>query len=271
MNTFSTTSCLGYRVFTDHLDHLPKTKNTVINTINQYSYCMAKKDALFKKTLHASDVLLPDGIGITFAAKFLYGKKIKKIAGADLHAYFLNSLEKKGGSCFYLGASPETLEKIKIKMQQEYPNIKVGAYSPPFKKTFSTVDNAQMITAVNNFNPDVLFIGMTAPKQEKWSFDHKDALNTGYICAIGAVFDFYAGTVARPSEVWQKLGLEWLGRLIKEPRRMWTRYVTHGFIYLGYLLQAKLKGPELETEAKNAPKTETKAKIKTAIEIEVEN
>jgi N-acetylglucosaminyldiphosphoundecaprenol N-acetyl-beta-D-mannosaminyltransferase len=241
MNKFSTIPCLEYTVFTDHLDKLPEARNTVINTINQYSYCMAEKDPIFKTALQKSDVLLPDGVGITFAAKFLYGKKIKKIAGADLHAYFLSTLEKKGGSCFYLGASNETLEKIKTKMQKEYPNIKVGAYSPPFKKTFSATENAQMIAQVNNFTPDVLFIGMTAPKQEKWSFEHKNALNTGYICAIGAVFDFYAGTVSRPSEFWQNLGLEWLGRFVKEPKRMWTRYVTNGFNYLGYLLKAKVR------------------------------
>ena len=137
------------------------------------------------------------------------------------------------------GASNETLKKIKVKIQKEYPNINVGAYSPPFKKAFSSTDNEQMINKVNNFKPDVLFIGMTAPKQEKWSFEHKKLLNANYICAIGAVFDFYAETVSRPSKVWQNLGLEWLGRFIKEPKRMWTRYVTNGFIYLGYLLKEK--------------------------------
>ncbi|WP_165750062.1 WecB/TagA/CpsF family glycosyltransferase [Cellulophaga sp. Z1A5H] len=242
MTKFSTIPCLGYTVFADQLKNLPESKNTVINTINQYSYCMAEKDQNFKQALLSSDVLLPDGVGITFAAKFLYGEKIKKIAGADLHAYFLNDLNKKSGSCFYLGASNETLEKIKRKIKIEFPNIKVGAYSPPFKKTFSAADNAQMILEVNDFKPDVLFIGMTAPKQEKWSFEHKTALDTGYICAIGAVFDFYAETVARPSEFWQNLGLEWLGRFIKEPKRMWTRYITNGFKYLGYLLQARVKG-----------------------------
>ncbi len=241
MSTFSTTSCLGYQVFSDTLNNLPKDKNTVINTINQYSYCMAEKDENFKKALQNSDVLLPDGVGITIASKFLYGKKIKKIAGADLHAHFMTFLNKTGGSCFYLGASNETLEKIKIKMQKEFPNIKVGAYSPPFKKTFSSVDNEQMINEVNNFSPDVLFVGMTAPKQEKWSFAHKNLLKTNYICAIGAVFDFYAGTVSRPSKFWQNLGLEWLGRFFKEPKRMWTRYVTNGFAYLGYLLKEKAR------------------------------
>ncbi|MDP5230055.1 MAG: WecB/TagA/CpsF family glycosyltransferase [Cellulophaga sp.] len=241
MNTFSTLKCLNYQVFADTLHKLPIGHGIVINTLNQYSYCLAEKDAAFKKALKASDVLLPDGVGITFAAKFLYGKKIKKIAGADLHAHFLQHLEKTKGSCFYLGASVATLDKIKAKMALEYPNIKVGTFSPPFKKAFSAEDNAAMLNQVNTFKPDVLFIGMTAPKQEKWSFEQKELLDAGYICAIGAVFDFYAGTVARPNKIWQNLGLEWLGRFVKEPKRMYTRYVTNGFVFLGYLATAKFK------------------------------
>lgn len=88
-----------------------------------------------------------------------------------------------------------------------------------------------MIRVINEFNPDVLFVGMTAPKQEKWAYDNKDNLKTGLICSIGAVFDFYAGTVQRPGKIWVNLGLEWLGRLLKEPRRMWRRYIVYGFIF----------------------------------------
>ena len=98
-----------------------------------------------------------------------------------------------------------------------------------------------MIQKVNQFEPDVLFVGMTAPKQEKWSYENKEALNTKVICSIGAVFDFYAGTVERPSKVWIDLGLEWLGRLQKEPKRMWKRYIYYGFIFLYYLLSTKLR------------------------------
>ncbi len=237
-----TIPCMGYNIFADSLELLQSNTKTVINTINQYSYCMAEKDPAFKKALLASDIVLPDGVGITFAAKFLHGKKIKKIAGADLHLHLLKKLEKNNGSCFYLGSSEKTLSKIKEKMALEYPNIKVGSYSPPFKSQFTIEDNTNMINAINKFSPDVLFIGMTAPKQEKWSYEHKNKLNANKICAIGAVFDFYAGTVKRPNKFWQNLGLEWLGRFIKEPKRMWTRYVTNGVLYLNFLIKEKIKG-----------------------------
>ncbi|MRX63328.1 WecB/TagA/CpsF family glycosyltransferase [Maribacter sp. RZ05] len=231
---------MGYPVFADDLKVMDLNKKSVVNTINQYSYCVAEKDPAFKAALKASDILLPDGVGITIAAKILLGEKVKKIAGADLHAHLLEQMNEKNGSCFYLGASQTTLEKIGQRLATEYPNIRVGSFSPPFKAKFTAEDNERMIREVNTFAPDVLFIGMTAPKQEKWSLEHKDSLNVkGPICAIGAVFDFYAGTVKRPGKVWRDLGLEWLGRLLKEPKRMWKRYIYNGAVFGGYLLKEK--------------------------------
>lgn len=243
MKHYKSEPSIGYTVFADTLDVLfPMTKITV-NTVNQYSFCIAEKDGEFKKALKGSDILLPDGVAITLASQWLYGKKVKKTAGADLHAFLLGQLNDKKGSCFYMGASESTLQKIEQRLTKEYPNIKVGSYSPPFKKEFTKAENAEIIAAVNAFQPDVLFVGMTAPKQEKWSLEHKDVLAVkGPICAIGAVFDFYAGTVARPSRAWRNMGLEWLGRLLKEPKRMWKRYIYYGMVFGGYLIKAKVKG-----------------------------
>jgi len=240
MNRYETIDCMGYPIFTDSLESLSIRKNFLISTINQYSYCVAEEDDEFKHVLTHSDILLPDGIGIVLAAKTLNHQKITKIAGADLHKHLLEKLNKTGGSCFYLGASQSTLDIISARMSKDYPNVKVGSYSPPFKKEFSEMDNQKMIEAVNEFEPDVLFVGMTAPKQEKWAFTHKNKMNVGLICSIGAVFDFYAGTVKRPSKIWIDLGLEWLGRLLKEPSRMWKRYIYYGVIFLYYLTKEKV-------------------------------
>ncbi len=97
-----------------------------------------------------------------------------------------------------------------------------------------------MTAVVNPFQPDVLFVAMTPSKQEKWSFQHKDSLDTKIICSIGAVFDLYAGNVERPNKTWINLGLEWLGRLLKEPKHMWKRYSYH-VIFGYYLLSTKAK------------------------------
>lgn len=232
--------CMGYPVFNTSLDRLPLKSKLLVSTINQYSYCIAEEDAHFKTALLESDVILPDGIGIVLASKWLKKGSIKKIAGADFHEYQLKRLNKINGSCFYLGASNETLKKIQIRLQKEYPNVKIGSYSPPYKVNFTEEDNIKMLEAVNAFEPDVLFVGMTAPKQEKWSHKHKDTINAKIICSIGAVFDFYAGTVKRPNKIWRSLGLEWLGRLLKEPKRMFRRYIYYGVIFAKHLVKAKM-------------------------------
>ncbi|MBM1105809.1 WecB/TagA/CpsF family glycosyltransferase [Aurantibacter crassamenti] len=233
--------CLGYQVFEGELSSAFSSQKTLVNTINQYSYCIAKKDDDFSEALKQSDILLPDGVGIVIAAKLLYGKKIRKIAGADIHQFLLNKLNSEHGSCFYLGSSENTLSLINTRLSKEYPNIKSGFYSPPYKAKFSAEDNAQMTEAVNKFKPDVLFVGMTAPKQEKWSYENKEALDTSIICSIGAVFDFYAGTMKRPNKIWIDFGLEWLGRLFKEPKRMWKRYIYYGAVFAWHLTKALFK------------------------------
>ncbi|MEX2513459.1 MAG: WecB/TagA/CpsF family glycosyltransferase [Cyclobacteriaceae bacterium] len=229
----------NYSLFTKELHELPATSKTLVHTINQYSYCLASKDLAFRKSLMEADVLLPDGVAIVAAVWLLTGKKIKKIAGANLHQHLMEEMDRKGGRCFYLGTSDSTLQIIAERSRREYPNIKVSGYSPPFKEEFTMEESDQMIAAVNAFHPDVLFIGMTAPKQEKWAFAHKEFLDVKVICCIGAVFDFYAGTIERPGQVWINCGLEWLVRLVREPRRMWVRYLYYGPIFIKDLLLEK--------------------------------
>lgn len=232
---------VGYNLFSKSLDDLPKLPKLVINTINQYSFCLAENDAEFRNALMQSDVLLPDGVGIVAAIRLQTGQKIRKISGSNLHVYLLNKLNKEYGSCFYLGSSEKTLKKIKEKLANEYPNIRVGFYSPPFKPVFSDIDNNRMIAEVNRFKPEVLFVGMTAPKQEKWAVAHSEKLDTKIIGSIGAVFDFYAETMNRPSNFWINMGFEWFGRLLNEPQRMWKRYLYYGPIFLYTLLKYKIK------------------------------
>ncbi len=232
---------IDYTIFSKALGSLPSGKTIYVNTINQYSYCIANVNNTFKKALKWSDVLLPDGIGIVAAMRFLSGLVIKKIAGADVHSYLLKKLDKTSGSCFYVGSSEATLLLIKEKLSKEYPNIRVGTYSPPFKKVFSTEENDQIIRSIDQFNPEVLFVGMTAPKQEIWVYNNRKKLHPGIVCTIGAVFDFYAGTIKRPGKLWIYFGLEWFARLVKEPQRMWKRYIYYGLIFIWLIIKEKEK------------------------------
>lgn len=215
----------------------------MIKTLNPHSFCIAKKDEDFKKALQEAEILIPDGVGVVWAFNFLYGKKIRKISGFDLHLHYLNLLKGKPNSkVFYLGSSDSTLQKIVERLQLEFPMIEVCVYSPPFKPEFSTEESRVMIQKVNDFEPDILFVGMTAPKQEKWVFQYRENLDVNVICAIGAVLDFYAGTVIRPSQFWIGLGLEWLPRLIKEPRRLWRRTFISSPEFVFDVMKAKYFG-----------------------------
>ncbi len=216
-------------------------KQGVINTINPHSYLVSKKDVAFQSALQHSEILLPDGIGIVYAAKIVLNKKIERIAGFDLFVYLLKELNSKKSSCFFLGSGKNTLELIKKRLNIEYPDIRAGFFSPPYKEAFDEADNKMMIEVVNEFEPEVLFVGMTAPKQEKWVYQNKERLNAKIIASIGAVFDFYAGTVKRSPKIFISLGLEWLPRLIKEPKRLWRRNFISTPVFLYCVFKEKIK------------------------------
>jgi N-acetylglucosaminyldiphosphoundecaprenol N-acetyl-beta-D-mannosaminyltransferase len=241
MTEITTLPLLGYKIFTGDKEFFATLSPGVINTLNPHCCVLARGDECYNNALLNSDYLIPDGIGIQLSALILAGSKIDKIAGSDLHAVILDSLEKGKGSCFYLGSSETTLKKIIDRLAKEKPEIRTGSFSPPYKDYFNVEENEAMIKAVNDFRPDVLFVGMTAPKQEKWVYQHSDKLNVPTICSIGAVFDFYAGTVKRPDKIWINLGLEWLGRLLKEPKRMWRRNFVSTPLFLYYVLVEKIR------------------------------
>lgn len=224
------------------LAKLPEGK-LLINTINAFSYDNARKDVLFSEALQKGDVLIPDGISIVKACRFLNAKSQPKerIAGWDLFVYEMEKLNRVGGKVMFLGSSDAVLNLIRRRVAEKYPKIEVDTYSPPYKPEFSDEDNEAMISAINHSNPDLLWIGMTAPKQEKWAYTHLDRLDVHcHIGTIGAVFDFFAGTVKRAPERWQRAGLEWLYRLLSEPRRMWRRYFIGNAKFIYYIMLEKI-------------------------------
>ena len=248
------------------LASLPEGK-LLINTINAHSYNTARKDSLFAEALTNGDVLIPDGVSIVKACKWIKAKSQPKerIAGWDLFSFEMEKLERESeelrtkseesnsitsskdvqedSSLFslrsslkkvmFMGSSQKVLDLIVKRAAEVYPHLKVVTYSPPYKPEFSDEDNKAIIDAINAANPDLLWIGITAPKQEKWTYSHWNELNIHcHVGTIGAVFDFFAGTVERAPIWWQDHGLEWLYRLIKEPKRMWRRYIIGNALFL---------------------------------------
>ena len=243
----SDTNLLGYNVFKGDLAQKIKSyddnaSKVVINTINPHSYAVSKSDTHFVESLKKSDVLVPDGSGIVLAAKIIQGKKIKKIAGFDVFSTLMTSLEQTKGKVFFMGSTNEVLNKIQERLKIDYPSVQVRVYSPPYKPKLTIEDNKAIFKEIDAFKPDVLFVGMTAPKQEKWVYEQRENLNSKYIATIGAVFDFYAGTIKRPSKFWIDLGLEWLPRLVGEPKRLWQRTFVSAPIFLKDVFIEKLTG-----------------------------
>ena len=230
------------------LQHIPEGK-LLVNTINAHSYNMAQHDELFAQALSQGDYLLPDGASIVMACQWLKGKSQLKerIAGWDFFSYEMKRLNDGSASSpqkkvMFMGSSEFVLGKIKERASVDYPNLEVVTYSPPYKAEFSDEDNGEIIKAINEAKPDLLWIGMTAPKQEKWTWKHWDELDINcHVGTIGAVFDFYAGTMERAPQWMQHHSLEWLYRLLKEPRRMWRRYLIGNPVFLFNIMKEIIK------------------------------
>lgn len=221
------------------LGELPAGK-LLINTINAHSYNTALKDELFAEALLRGDVLIPDGASVVKACRWLKANSqpVERCAGWDLFAFEMEV--HKEGKVMFMGSSEKVLSLIKERAAKDFPDMEVITYSPPFKPEFSDEDNRAIVDAINAAKPDLLWIGMTAPKQEKWTYSHWDELHINcHVGTIGAVFDFYASTVKRAPLWWQRHSLEWLYRLIKEPRRMWHRYLIGNTLFLWNVLKEK--------------------------------
>lgn len=247
---------LGYRVATIALDTClqqilawieSKASAKYFACLNPHSIETARRDLAFAAALHDADLTVPDGVGMLLASRILGGRIRKRITGSDIFWGLHALLDQRGGfSVFFLGSASSTLEKIVERMGRDYPRIRVaGVYSPPFKEVFSLEENAEMVNAVNAARPDVLWVGMTAPKQEKWVHQHRGQLAVPFIGPVGAVFDFFTGQVKRSSPAFQRLGLEWLPRLLQEPRRLWRRNFVSNPRFLIRVIGRRLGSGEL--------------------------
>ena len=223
------------------LGDLPEGK-LLVCTVNAWSFVTAQKDADFARVLRECDVLLPDGESIVRSCRFLHleNAPAERVAGWDCFIHEMGRLEKRGGKCLFAGSTPAVLAAIRERARKEHPHIEIDTYSPPFKPEFSPEEDRAMVDYINASDPDLLWIGMTAPRQEKWLRSHWDSLTVRCHCgAVGAVFDFYAGTARRAPEQWQRRGLEWLYRLLREPRRMARRYLVGNPLFVYYVLRER--------------------------------
>jgi N-acetylglucosaminyldiphosphoundecaprenol N-acetyl-beta-D-mannosaminyltransferase len=205
---------------------LKKYDPEIINFINPHSYITSLKDHIFYKSILNTNLNLIDGIGIYLYLK-LFRKLtiVNRITGYDLFEILI----KKNLKFFFLGGDYRTSQLIKKKFKKK----KIQTYSPSFSENFSYKENKIIVKKINKFKPHILFVGMTAPKQEKWSYNNRHKLHCNYIINIGAVFDYLVGKYYRAPKIFRIIGLEWTFRLVQNPI-LWRRTVSM-LLYIFYI------------------------------------
>lgn len=234
---------MDFRVFSDDLSKIPLRGSNFcrnISTISPNSYGITTIDSELKNALQKSDFLVLDGVYFALASILHNGKNIKKNQGPEVFYHFMERLNISCGRVFFFGSTTDTLKLIKDKTNSLYPNVCVSTFSPPYKDKFSKEENLIFVKKINNFNPDVVFVGMTCPKQEKWAHVVKSSLNASLIISIGNVFDWYAGTQKAISPIWFKLRLAWLIRIFNRPE-IFKRNINNQIIFFRDTLQIFFK------------------------------
>jgi N-acetylglucosaminyldiphosphoundecaprenol N-acetyl-beta-D-mannosaminyltransferase len=240
---------LGISIGVDSLDSLLDSVSHVVQAgtgpftvacANPHSLVVAQQDETFRRALQACSAVIADGSGVTLAARLLKLEVGPRITGTDFFLGTMQRLDRVDGKAFFLGSVDPVLERVKQRVAREFPRVTVETLSPPFG-IWSAEQQAEVMQRIRAAKPDVLWVGMTAPKQEKWIHAHVEECGVPVVGAIGAVFDYYAGTVRRAPQWICKLGFEWLYRLLGEPRRLWRRTLVSGPQFAWLLLRERLQ------------------------------
>lgn len=209
-------------------------KTNVIFTPNTEIVMLAKDNNELKEILNKGDLIIPDGIGLVYASRIKRKPLPERVTGFDISLKILEIADKNGYKLFLLGGKNKVAEIAKENLNKKYKNLKVvGFHNGYFKGThigFKGHDEEiEVINKINSLKPDILFVGLGAPKQEIWINENKDKLNCKVIIGNGGTIDVLAGVAKRAPIIYQKLGIEWLYRLIKEPSRIKRQMVLPKF------------------------------------------
>lgn len=220
------------------LNSIKRNNKVYICTANAFVTVKANEDNELLKILNNAEIVLADGMSSVMVSKTLRNFKLEKISGYKFFIEFSKLISDNNDkiSYYFLGGDNfEILEKIKSKLLLEFPNIEIkGLFCPPYFNEMPEEVNEKIIKDINFIKPDVLWVGLSAPKQEKWIYKNLDKINVKMACGIGAVFNFYSGNVKRAPEWMQNICLEWLYRIFAEPKRLFKKYMVYNtkFIFL---------------------------------------
>lgn len=201
----------------------------------------ANQDKGLMNLYRTSDMNLADGVPVVWASRLLKDPVQGRVTGLDVLPEFSKISAQRGYSSFYMGAKEGVADALAQKFTAKYPGLKVaGVYSPPFAKKFSNQENEKIIAMINEVSPDVLWVSLTAPKQDFWIAEHFDKLEVRIAIGVGGAFEVCSGLIARAPLWMQRSGLEWLFRFLKEPKRLFRRYFVEAPIFFLLILQQKL-------------------------------
>jgi N-acetylglucosaminyldiphosphoundecaprenol N-acetyl-beta-D-mannosaminyltransferase len=206
-----------------------------VNCMNAHSCEQYFSNPHYQTAINDTDILLPDGSGIVLASMLTPGPVLQKLSGYAFFEEVMRVMQEKGGSVFFMGGHPSTLARVIDRARAEYPNVNCDGYSPQYKRSFDENDVRKFTSLIQHARADFTFIGLGAPKQEILIKELKAGLHSGAIVGVGAVFDFYANAVPRASKITRRLHLEWLSRLIHDPKRIWRRVLISQTMFVGRL------------------------------------
>ena len=207
---------------------------------NVHSVVTTTRDPEFRRIVNESDLATPDGAPIAWALRHFGYPPQERISGPDLMWKYLAYAERSEHVVFFYGSTPATLAKLRNALQRHFPRLRIGGmHSPPFRALTAAEDDAET-RMINYSGAHVVFVSLGCPKQERWMAAHRGRVDAVMI-GVGAAFDYHAGVVKRAPIWWQRNGLEWLYRLLSEPRRLFMRYlVTNTLFIIGLARQLLL-------------------------------
>jgi N-acetylglucosaminyldiphosphoundecaprenol N-acetyl-beta-D-mannosaminyltransferase len=231
-----TTSVLGVPLALTDYERTMDWIDATIETGGRSYVCVAathtvvacQDDPELRAAVHGAALVVPDGQPVVWAMNALGHDLTSRVYGPDLMAKYCERAALAGTRMFlYGGRNQGALVQLALNLRRRYPGIQVvGGYSPPFRP-LSDEEREAVAAEINHARPDVVWVGIGVPKQEKWMAEMRDRLDAPVLVGVGAAFDFHAGLVPQAPSWMQSAGLEWLYRLAKEPRRLWRRYLTY--------------------------------------------
>jgi N-acetylglucosaminyldiphosphoundecaprenol N-acetyl-beta-D-mannosaminyltransferase len=205
-----------------------------------HSIMDAYSDPAFRDILNRSGLTTPDGMAIVWLLKIAGYKDVGRVYGPDLMLAVCEESIKHGWSHFFYGGAPGVADKLSRVLLNRFPELKIsGSYPPPFRP-LTLEEDQKMVDIINSARPDIVWVGISSPKQELWMAEHLYVLEAPVLIGVGAAFDFVSGAKRQAPRWIQRSGLEWLFRFASEPRRLWRRYIEYP--YFAFLVIAQLMG-----------------------------